>query len=541
MRREGVSLATVLGSFIVAALLATVAVAVVREDAARPAVGCGSPTAVRVSTTAEFAPIVEGAVDRLAGYGIACTDYDVVVESAADAALQISGGTDLPQVWIPDSELWIARANEGDTGPALTAGTTLATTPVYLAVPGSIAQPSETAAAAPWQDILGGPIELRVDAPEDSTASLLTLLSAQAAVGGTPQGEQLLLSSTIRMSHQTATGPELLAQASGEPADASAVAASEQQILQHRADNPESTLAAVVPAEGLGSLRYSWVVVPDEDQDAATRDAVSRLGQSLMGVAGLLDRKEAGFRTGDGKGAGTIPGVGDVTGEAVADPSPSETEAILAAWDAAAGDHQILTVMDVSTSMLEPAGDSTRIELAADGLQEVLGTLPATDQVGLWTFSSDQPSGNDWTEVAPIGPLNGEADDSGTHLDDLLAESAALASRTGGGTGLYDTVRAAYHAVQDGYQPGVESAVVVVTDGRDDDTRGLYPLLVELQSSADPSRPVAVYVVGIGPDVYDHELRLIAELTGGRHLLAPDAADIGTVLLDALTRPYRAE
>ncbi|WP_127572365.1 VWA domain-containing protein [Georgenia faecalis] len=545
MRRVGISLTGVLGFLVVAALLAVVAVAVLREsrpEAAAVSTGCESRAGVQVTTTTDFAPVVRAAVDRLAGDVEQCS-FDVITASSADAAERIASGTQVPQVWIPDSGIWVERARLGDAGPALTVGPTLATTPVVLAVPGSLAPRAGSLAVQPWQDILRGPLALRVGDPADSTASLLALTSATEALTGTPQGDQLLLTSIIRMSRQAVAGEELLAEASTDTTEATAVAATEQQVFRQLTDATGPPLGVVVPAEGVAPLTYSWVVIPGEDEDDATRDAVARLEQSLLGVAGVVDRREAGFRTADGDGAPDVPAV--PAGTAVVSPAPSlgEAQAILADWDAAGGDVRVLAVVDTSTSMLSSAGDRTRIELATDGLGSALEIVPPTSQAGLWMFSSNQASGAEWTELAPIDTLDAGRDDGGTHREALLAEVASLTDRTEGGTGLYDTVLAAYRAVQEDYDPDAVNTVVLLTDGREDEPGGLtlYRLLVELQASADPERPVPVHIIGVGTDVYEHELRLITELTGGRHHLASDPAEAGTVFIDVLTRPFRAE
>src|SRR5699024_1402621 len=118
-------------------------------------------------------------------------------------------------------------------------------------------------------------------------------------------------------------------------------------------------------------------------------------------------------------------------------------------------DMRMLAVIDVSGSMLQPAGEQTRIALAGASAQTAMSVFPMSSQVGLWVFSTDHPGGTDWTEVVPIAPL-GVARGIGTHRDALLVASAGLAEhvRPGADTGLHDTVLAAYRHVQDTYEPG---------------------------------------------------------------------------------------
>lgn len=541
--RPRVSLAGILGLGMVAVLLAVLVWSVLRADGTDPlrpvaGGGCAQGVEVRVATTADFAPIVEAAIGRIADVTDVCTGYDVTIASSALTAAKIGAGVQAPHVWIPDSGFWLERANEGGGGPTLAAGPVLATTPVVLAAPSSLVPPVDdagTAAAQSWQDILGGPLEPRIDDLENSTASLLVLTSATEALRGTPQGEQLLLASSIRMSQQTVSDAVLFEQASNDDEGAGAVPATEQRIFQQRTADPAPPLSAVVPAEPLGALSYSWIVVPDAQQDDATRDAVALLGRSLTGVAGAADRQDAGFRTADGQEAPGVPGVPEDVATTDSERTLSEAEATLADWNAAQRDLRLLTVVDDSTSMAAPAGAGTRTELATDGLATALEILPSTSQVGYWSFSPGRVGGDEWMELVPISPL----EDGGA----VLAAAASPSNGTEGGAGLYETVRAAYRTVQDDYQSGAVNAVVLLTDGSEDDTEGLtlYQLLAELQASADPDRPVAVYMIGVGDAVYEHELRLISELTGGRHYIASDTEEISTDLVDALTRHFRDE
>lgn len=528
-------LTIVLGALVVAGLLAVLVWAVLSADdtTGERSGAPDCPTTVRVTTTAEFAPVVEAATARLAPSTGECAGYAVTVASSATTAEQIGAGLDVPHVWIPDSDTWVSRAEEGDSAPNLDVGATLATTPVVLAATGTGAPSDDVVVTArPWEDVLDGSLELRLDEPRLSTASLLALLSAGDALGSTPDGEQRLLAATIELSRQPATADELFPLV-GEREEPVVFPTTEQQVVSARADDPAAPLEVLVPAEALGALSYPWVVV-DPGHDDTTREAVQNLGQSLTGVAGVTDREEAGFRTADGEGVIDLPGA------STAVPTVDEALAVLADWDAARRDARVLTVVDVSPSMLEDAGGDTRLGQTAEGVRAALDILPEDTELGHWAFSAEHDSGEDWTELAPVAPLDGSAEDLG---ESLTAAASSVADGSADGTGLYDTVRAAYREMQEDSGPGSANAVVLVTDGRDDNTDGLtlYELLLELQTIADPERPVQVHVVGIGPDVYEHELQLIAELTGGRHALAADAGQVSTAVTDALTRPFRAE
>jgi Mg-chelatase subunit ChlD len=114
-----------------------------------------------------------------------------------------------------------------------------------------------------------------------------------------------------------------------------------------------------------------------------------------------------------------------------------------------------------------------------------------------------------------------------------------MPARVHGGTALYDTVLAAYRQVQAGYDPSKVNSVVLMTDGKNEDTnstRTLNQLLGELKGSADPRRPVRVITIGIGAGADAGALGKIASATGGKSYLVQDASDISGVFLDAIAQ-----
>ncbi len=106
----------------------------------------------------------------------------------------------------------------------------------------------------------------------------------------------------------------------------------------------------------------------------------------------------------------------------------------------------------------------------------------------------------------------------------------------GGGTALYAPTLAAVRSMRANYRLGKENSVAILTDGRDeaDDGIDLPHLLATLHAEADPSRPVAVITIGIGPDADLDALRQISEATQGRAYDARDPQDIKRVFTDAL-------
>jgi secreted protein with Ig-like and vWFA domain len=192
----------------------------------------------------------------------------------------------------------------------------------------------------------------------------------------------------------------------------------------------------------------------------------------------------------------------------------------------------MLTVIDVSGSMAAPvpaAGGATRDQIAVEAARRGLGLLDDTWAVGLWAFSTQLDGGNDWRQLVPIGTV-------ASQRQDLLAGLASIQPKPNGGTGLYNTVLAAYKNVQASWDPGRVNSVLIMTDGKNEKAPGLTldQLVGQLKQAADPARPVEVIALGIGDQISQTELQTITDTTGGATFLAPDPSKIGEVFLQAL-------
>jgi Mg-chelatase subunit ChlD len=198
----------------------------------------------------------------------------------------------------------------------------------------------------------------------------------------------------------------------------------------------------------------------------------------------------------------------------------------------------VLAVIDVSGSMAAKEGPNDRISLASAAAQGGLSLFPDSSSIGLWAFSSGLAQGRPWEELVPLGRLTEPVGAAPSRRAALAAQAATLRDRLGGETALYDTVIAATREVRAGYEPGRSNAVVLITDGRNEIEVGIdLPLAVQtLRAEADPTRPVSLIAIGIGPDSDQDALRQLAEATGGRAYAAQNPQDIRTVFLDALSQ-----
>lgn len=191
----------------------------------------------------------------------------------------------------------------------------------------------------------------------------------------------------------------------------------------------------------------------------------------------------------------------------VASAEPPETRTAPVAGTSASASSTLI-ILDASGSMNADAGSgASRLDAAKEALSEVLGSLPAGQDVGLRVFghrvdNSDRLAGCEDTElVAPVAPLDRER---------LLAQVDDLQAR-----GLTPIGRSLLAAADDLPQSGRRS-VLLISDGVDECAppdpcevaRGLAAEQLELAVNA------------IGFDVDDRArsaLECIAEATGGQY------------------------
>ena len=202
-------------------------------------------------------------------------------------------------------------------------------------------------------------------------------------------------------------------------------------------------------------------------------------------------------------------------------------------WQSATTDFQLLSVFDVSGSMNEKVGPTTRVKITQEAAGIALNALPRSTKLGLWVFSSDKgPNGEDYKKIVPMGVLS---DDQ--HRGRMAAAAASLSKEVEGWTGLYDTIWAAYQKVQANYDPERVNAVVILTDGKNEDPGGglsLDQLLANIRNATDPKKPIAITTIGIGPDVDAKALQQISRSSFSDFYGAASPADMTTVLAKAL-------
>ena len=452
-----------------------------------------------------------------------CVAYVVRARTPIETMIGLGKGQpDRPDAWVSDSSTWVDRVNAATKINAVKARP-FAVSPLVVAM--DPARAATLKQAPTWQELLTSDRPIRVSDPRSTTAGMLTIASALPQLS-----EREDRAVVPRLAKVTAPSPQALFDAfDSAPAQASAFPASEADLVAHNRAEPDHQMVPVTPRGGTPSFEYSLV---DVAPDPVRSQAIAKLGQYLSGPETATVLAAHGIRSATRPVA--MPTTKGSVGEITLGPGPSSAQITAAtdAWQAATVDFSLLAVFDVSGSMKAKIGNTTRVALTQQAAGIALAALPRSTRLGLWIFSdSIGPGDVDYREIAPFGLLT-----DARHRARIAVAAAHLSDDVGGGTGLYDTIWAAYQKAKASYDSNRLNAVVILTDGRDEDSIGisLAQLKANLRAHADPDRPVAVTTIGIGPDVDSEGLSQISRMTSSKYYAALTPADMTTVLAKAL-------
>ncbi|HZO69037.1 MAG: substrate-binding domain-containing protein [Kribbellaceae bacterium] len=496
---------------------------------------CDEPIRVTVAVAPELQPQIEAAAKSLHGRGEggACAIFKVSATSSAEVASAVAiGDKNRPDLWVPDSTLWVARADDGQMPPAV-AVPSLASSPLVL-----VGTEESFATRGSWLEVFGKAQANLLD-PLTTSAGAGALLAIQAERTKTsasdPQVAQVLV--PLAQRHGSLAKPYtdiegLFNQAAAGDGPV-VIPATEQAFVRFQQKRPDSGLQALVPSTGTLALDYPMVVTA-KDNANKVGEAGKRLAQELRADAPAQALDQAGFRSTTNDPLSGGRGVGEIT--LLTKPETPVAQKTLQRWATLALSSHSLLVIDASSSMLTPVGNTTWMDVTTQTAQAGVRLFPGNAQLGLWVLSTKVSGPNrDWAPLVPIRPLDTRVG-AGTQRQELVRQVGAMKAKVGGSTGLFDALLAAYRTVQDGYDQRSVNAVVFFTDGFSPNVRGLSlaDTLKTLQHLRDPARPVRVIMIGMGPNVDTAALEQIARTTGGRNYLARTPADIKQVFIDAV-------
>ncbi len=496
---------------------------------------CDKPINVTVAAAPELQPQIEAAAKTLQGRddGGACATFKVSGSSPAAIAQAVATGDKHPDLWIPDSSLWVSQADDGQSLP-LVAVPSLATSPLVI-----VGMPRSFANTSSWLGLFSGTQPAVLD-PLSTGTGAVTLLAIAAERAKTNATDNQVAQVMVPLAQRHGSMAQSYRDIDGlfsrvVPGDTSIVVpASEQAFATFKEKHPESGLRAVVPQTGTLMLDYPLVVTAKENTDKVS-EAGKRLAQELRSDASARALDEAGFRAATGEVLSGGRGIGDVT--LLSKPEPAAAERVIQNWATLALSAHTLVVIDASSSMAtKVAATKSWMDLTGDAAIAGMGLFPNNAEIGLWAISTKLGGANrDWAPLVPIRQLGARVG-AGTQRDAILHAFGTIKANVGGSTGLYEAALAAYRTVQDSYDPRSINSVVIFTDGYSTNAGNLTlnDTLTSLQRLRDPARPVRIVAIGMGPDVDTASLGKLAHTTGGSSYLARGPGDIKNVFIDAL-------
>ncbi len=498
-----------------------------------------------------------------------------------------------PVIWSPASSAWGSVVNQqrAELGAAAVVGdgVPFMVTPLVIAMPEPMAMalgwPDEPLG---WSDILElatgdqgwaayghpewGEFRLGKTNPNFSTSGLSALIAQTYAAAGKTSGlstEDLaraevrafgegVESAVVHYGDTTLTFMNNWYKADQRGAALGYVAAAaveEKSVIDYNSGNPDGRLdageeprppkvklVAIYPEEGtlysdnpLFVVEEEWVS-PEQVEGAQVFIDFVQLEENQRKVL------EFGFRPGNPRVELESP----VSAEFGVDPNqpsdllevpePAVMTSLLDLWQSQRKGARVTLLLDISGSMGDSGGNGmTKLELAKEAIIGSLGEFAPDDEVSLVTFTDEGQSGE--PQIIEIVPSGRFADNA-----------AAIEQRLGGlfpqnGTPLYEAALATYDAALASYDPTRINAIVILSDGANQDIRSsddgeqLAALLEALSrgSEGQGSRPVRVFPIAYGEGASFDVLEAIADSASSAVYDASDPRSINKVFAEVIS------
>lgn len=558
-RRRSVAIATVLVLTVAGGTAAAVQSGLLsfgascQEDAVR----------LKVAASPDVVPALRAAAERARDDSLTsdgrCVDVTVTAQDSSKVAdTLLAGRKSDAQVWVPDSQVWVERVSADTGATEVTPVGSFASSPVGVAVvpraAKSLGWPRKTYS---WIELAGATLRddaLRLGAadPARSATGLLALTRLTTAAGAVEGGDTQAAAMMKTLSQRTsdsdtqvldtlprdASGTE-----QGNPKRNQALILSEQAVFAYNTADGGDGLDLFYPKDGSPRLDFPYTLV---DQAVLTTDE-SRAALRFVNYLRKPEQRKLlhsyGFRTSDDQvDAAVVTRAGGSKPQpyakaAVRPASQTAIQEALGTWTITVQSARITTVVDASSSMSEEvtSDGQSRMDVTKASLLQALATFTPDDEIGLWDFSTKLDGDKDYRVLVPTERL-GSAQGNGTQRDRLTAAFSGLTPVPNGATGLYDTTLAAYKSAVSSYAKGKFNALVVLTDGVNQDPGSISrgALISRLRQLTDPDRPVPLIMIAVGPDADRTEATQIATATGGSGQEVTDPSQIHEVILKAI-------
>lgn len=332
---------------------------------------------------------------------------------------------------------------------------------------------------------------------------------------------------------------------------ASAVAVEEKSVIDYNKGNPDGILqpgetprkprvplVAIYPKEGtlysdspLFVLDADWVTATEKKAAQQFIDFVQRPSAQKKVL-------EYGFRPGNAdvtigapisKANGVDP---DQPSTLLQVPEPPVMLSLLEKWREQRKGARVLLVLDVSGSMKEAADPNdpngpTKLDLAKKAAIEALGEFKSDDQVGLRIFTTGLGPNQDanFQDLLPVQPMSTNREALASRIRDQFPQNA---------TPLYAVTGDAFGDMVTQYDPTKINAVVLLTDGKNDDgdasddRQQFSALLEKLRrgTEGENAKSVRVFPIAYGSDA---DLDALTEIAEATNAAAYDASNPATI------------
>lgn len=307
---------------------------------------------------------------------------------------------------------------------------------------------------------------------------------------------------------------------------------------------PKIPLVAIYPSEGTLYSDNPFFVLDAPWVSAAQRAGAAKFQEYVQTPENQAKVLQFGFRPGNPRVA-----VGDpITAANGANPEPPQTLLrvpaprvmvdLLDQWQQLRKGARVLLVLDVSGSMGDDAGSGqeTKLELAKSAAVSALDQFADGDLVGLRIFSTNLGPDQDqqWLDLLPVEAIGPNREKFRSTIGNLVPTN---------GTPLFDVTQNSYQTMLDGYDATRINAVILLTDGqnddgnRDDDNNQRDNLINGLRtaSASENSHPVRIFTVAYGADADNDSLKAVAEASNAAAYSATDAKTIAKVLAQVVS------
>ncbi|MFF3690597.1 substrate-binding domain-containing protein [Streptomyces sp. NPDC002187] len=534
--------------------------------------GSCEDTAVELDLVAspDIAPAVREIADRAREDRVTsdgqCMDVHVSARENHQVAQEMAtGGNDRGyEVWLPDSAIWAERAQGTGGGVPLTAAGNVAASPVALAtLPPAGSRLGWPARTYTWAQLTASATatdDFRLGAadPARSATGLLALTSvARSAEAAGSKGDTTVAATarllSRRVSATDARAARTLAGAdsgvsAGDPTRNQAVFLSEQAAFAFNSDADVAApkLALFYPTDVAPLLDYPYHLVDESRLSTDESRAATRFMALLAEPESRRTLDRSGFRAADATAGPRVVGTAGgrppqrYAAAGRSEPlSPDALEETLGMWTITVQSARLTAVVDITGSMQTPvpgSGGRTRLDVTEASLRRTMDRFSPDDELGLSEFATGLDGGQDFRELVPTRPLGPAGKGGGAQRARLTKAFDELKTVPNGATGLYDTTLAVYEKARAGYVPGKLNALVLITDGTNDDRFSISrsALISGLKKLGDPRHPLPVIAIAVGTETDLEEIEQIAEATGGAGHQVADPSEIQGVILEAI-------